>query len=74
MYVTNITDLNTTNDYDLINDEDTTNNITENCTITENNIAISIPTLLLTILCGLSFLCLTSSMVYTLVKPLFNIN
>ena len=44
MYLTNITDFNTTNDYD---------NITDNCTITENIIDIIIPTLLLTIPCGL---------------------
>ena len=59
MYVTNVT-----NDYD---------NITfTNCTNNENNIDINIPTLLLTIPCGLSFLCLLSLMVYTLIKPLFN--
>ena len=72
MYVTdvtndynNITDLNTTNNYD---------NITfTNCTNNENNIDIIIPSLLLTIPCGLSFLCLLSLMVYTLIKPLFKI-
>ena len=59
MYVTNITD-----DYD---------NITiSNCTNIEKNIDINIPRLLLTIPCGLSFLCLTSLLVYTLIKPLFN--
>ena len=39
----------TTNDY---------NNIADNCTINESNIDKIVPTLLLTILCGLSFLCL----------------
>ena len=42
------------------------------CTINENPIDIITPTLLLTIPCGLSFLCLMSLMVYTLIKPLFN--
>ena len=49
-------------------------NITEydNTTDTNNcNIDIIIPALLFTIPCGLSFLCLMSLMVYTLVKPLF---
>ena len=41
-----------------------------NCKINENNIDISIPTLLLTIPCSLSFLCLMSFMIYTLTKPL----
>ena len=59
MYVSNITD-----DYD---------NITfTNCTNNENNIDIIIPTLLFTIPCSLSFLCLISLMLYTLIKPLFN--
>ena len=57
----NITDLNTTNDYD---------NITNNCTINESNIDITIPTLLLTKQCGRSFLCLMSLMVYTLIESL----
>ena len=64
MYVTSITDVNTTNDYDDITDLNTTNgyknlsnNITDNCTIIESNIDKIIPTLLLTISCGLSFLC-----------------
>ena len=41
-----------------------------NCTIIENFIGIITPTLLLTITCGLSFLCLMGLMVYTLIKPL----
>ena len=44
MYVINVTDVNTANEYD---------NITNNCTNNENNIDINIPTLLLTIPCGL---------------------
>ena len=61
MYIVNITD-----DYD--------NMTLCNCTNTENNIDIIIPALLFTIPCGLSFLCLMSLMVYTLIKPLFNKN
>ena len=46
-------------------------NITfDNCTDNENIIDIIIPTLLLTIPCGLSFLCLRSLMICTLIKPL----
>ena len=70
MYVTNITD-----EYDNI----TSGNYTEydnltlsNCKFTENDIDISVPKLSLTIPCGLSFLCLLSLMVYTLIKPFFN--
>ena len=40
-----------------------------NCTNNENNIDIIIPTLLLTIPCGLSFSCLMGLLVYTLIKP-----
>ena len=57
MYVTNFT-----NDYEYDNTTDT--NI---C-----NIDIIIPASLFKIPCGLSFLCLLSLMVNTLVKPLFN--
>ena len=60
---------NTSNNYDNITEY---NNITDNCTDNVNKIHIIIPTLLLTIPYGLSFLCLTSLMVYTLIKPLFN--
>ena len=66
MYVTNVTDDydNITNDYD---------NITfTKCTDGEFNIDLIIPSLLLTIPCGLSFLYLLSLFVYTLIKPLFN--
>ena len=58
MYITNIT-----NDYDKITSSIFTNN--------ENNNEIIIP--LFTIIpCGMSLICLTSLMVYTLIKPLFN--
>ena len=60
----------------MIKITDVYDNITDlkfpnNCTVKENNIDIIIPTLLLTIPCGLSFLCLMSLMLYTLIKPLF---
>ena len=61
MYITNISD-----DYDNITEYDSTTD-TNDC-----NIDIIIPALLFTIPCDLSFLCLTSLMVYTLIKPLFN--
>ena len=57
MYITNVTD-----DYDK--------ETLCNCTDNEKNIDIIIPALLFTIPCGLSFLCLMSIMVYTLIKPL----
>ena len=50
-------------------------NITDVDNITDTNdcnIDIIIPALLFTIPCGLSFICLISLMVYTLIKPLFN--
>ena len=59
MYVLNITD-----EYD--------NRTLTNCTDNENDIDKIIPSLLLTIPCGLSFLRLLSLMLYTLIKPLFN--
>ena len=43
-----------------------------NCTHNENDIDINTPALLFTIPYGLSFLCLMSLMVYTLIKPLIN--
>ena len=63
MYVKDITD-----DYN----NNTDLNFTKNCTNNEDNFDIIIPTILLTILCGLSFLCLMSLMVYILIKTLFN--
>ena len=51
MYATNITDYDITSDYDFTNDY----NITDICTNNKNNSDINIPTLLLTIPCGLSF-------------------
>ena len=59
MYVTNFTTIK----YD---------NFLINCTDKEKNIDINIPTLLLTLPCGPSVLCLVSLMVYTLTKLLFN--
>ena len=57
-------------DYNNITDSD---NLTLcNCTNNENDIDIIIPALLFTIPSVLSFLCLISLMVYTLVKPLIN--
>ena len=44
----------------------------DNITEYNNTTDIIIPALLFTIPCGLSFLCLISFMVYTLIKPLFN--
>ena len=76
MYVTTFT-----NDYDNItfgnytdydNVTSSNDNMTlSNCTNNENNIDISIATLLFTKPCGLSFLFLMSSMVYILTKPFF---
>ena len=66
MYVTNLTTI----DYDNITEYD---NFLNNCTDNEINIDIIIPTILSTLSCGLSFLCLMNLMVYTLIKPLFNI-
>ena len=67
MYVMNVTDYdNMTDDY---NNRLSIKNI---CTNNENNIDINRPSLFLTIPCGLSFLCLMSLMVYTLITPLFN--
>ena len=54
--------------YVLKNTDD--DNITNNCTNSENNIDVIVPTLILTKPCGLSFLCLISSMMYTLIKQL----
>ena len=70
MYIANVT-----NDYDYI----TSSNYTDydimtltNFTNNENNIDIIIPTLLLTIPCGLSLLCLMSLVVFTLIRIFFN--
>ena len=59
MNITNITDYdNMTDDYN------NSLSINNNCTDSEFDIDIIIPSLLLTIPCGLSFLCLISHMVY----------
>ena len=60
MNIIKVTDLDNITEFD-----DTTD--TNDC-----NIDIIIPALLFTIPCGLSFLCLMSLIVYTLIKPLFN--
>ena len=66
MYIANVT-----NNYDNITSSN--DNMTlSNCTFNENDIDITVATFLLTIPCGLSFLCLMSLMVYTIIKPLFD--
>ena len=73
MNISNITD--TIDDYNNIKDYDnntSTNMKISNSTDSENDIDIIIPALLFTIPCGLSFLCLMSLIVYTLIKHLFN--
>ena len=46
--------------------------LSSNCTNNEVNNDLLLPTFLLTITCGLSYLCLMSLMIYTLIKHLFN--
>ena len=58
MNITNITDLDNITEYDNTTD------------INDCNIDIIIPALLFTIPCGLSFICLISLMLNTLIKPL----
>ena len=60
MYITNITD-----------DYNDTLSINNNCTNNDNKNEITIP-LIIRIPCSLSFICLISLMVYTLIKPLIN--
>ena len=62
-------------DSDKITDLDNntaTNTTFFKCTNNEYDINLTMPLLLFTIPCTLSFLCLISLMVYTLIKPLFN--
>ena len=69
MYIANVI-----NDYDNITSSTFTeyDNITSNvCTDSENIIETIIPTITI-IPSVLSFICLISLMVYTLIKPLFN--
>ena len=74
MYITNVTDYDSITDYDNIT---SLNDISTLCYCTNNdnngnNIEIIIP--VFTIFpCGMSLICLISLMVYTLIKPLFNI-
>ena len=56
-------------EYDIMTD-DYNKILSSNCTINENNIDLNIPTLLSTKPCGLSFLCLMSLLIYTLIRPL----
>ena len=77
MLVTNIAD-----DYDNITSINLTHmlNVTSsidkmtisNCVVNESDTDVFLPSLLLTITCGLSLLCMLSLMVYTKIKPLFN--
>ena len=65
MYITSVTD------YDNMTDDYNDLSLNNNCTLNENNIDRILQTLLLTIPCGLSFFCLMSLMVYTIITPLF---
>ena len=59
-------------DYDNMTDDYISLSINNNCTNNEISIEIIIP--LFTIFpCGMSLLCLISLMMYTLIKPFFNI-
>ena len=56
-------------DYDIMTDDyNGSLSKNKNCTGNENNFDIIIPTLLLTKPCGVSFLCLMSLKVYTLIE------
>ena len=66
MYITIFTD------YDNLTDDYNDTLSINSCTMKEKSIDIFIPALLFTIPRGLSFLCLISLMVYTLIKRLFN--
>ena len=59
----NVTDLNTTNDYDIMIDDFNNSLSINNCTTNDYNIDLNIPSLLITIPCGLSFLGLLNVMV-----------
>ena len=73
MYILKITNdydkIRSSNYTDILNDYD--NMTSSNFTNNGNNVLIFISTLLLTIPCVLSFLCLMSLIVYTLIKLLF---
>ena len=68
--------MNITDDYNDTLTTIITNNyndtLSSNCTNNENNIDTTLPILLQTIPCGLSFSCLMSLMVYTINKHLIN--
>ena len=60
-------------DYDNMTDDyNDSLSIKNNCIINEKNIDIIVPALSFTTPYGLSFLCLKSLMVYTLIKTLSN--
>ena len=63
--------MNVTEYDDMTDDYNDSLSINNNCTDNEFNIDTIIPTFL-TISCGLSFFCLMSLMVYTLIKPLIS--
>ena len=63
--------MNVTEYDDMTDDYNDSLSINKNCTDNEFIIDIFIPTLLRKS-CGLSFLCLVSLMVYTLIKPLIS--
>ena len=69
MDIINITDSDKITDLD---NNTTTDTSLSNCTNNEYDINLTIPLLLFTIPCNLSFLCLISLVVYTLIKPLIN--
>ena len=71
MHVTNITDeydkITSSNYTNILNDSD--NMTLSNCTNNHSKINIITPGLLFTKPCGLSFLCVLSLKVYTIIKP-----
>ena len=69
MDIINITDSDKITDLD---NNTTTNTSLYNCTNNEYDNNLTIPFLIFSIPCFLSFLCLMSLMVYILIKPLFN--
>ena len=69
MNIINITDSDKITDLD---NNTATNTTLFNCRNNEYDINLTIPLLLFTIPCTLSFLCSISLLVYTLIKPLFN--
>ena len=56
----------------VIDHDNVTDDYNNNCIDNETNFDIFISSILFSIPCGLSFLCLMSLMVYTLIKPFSN--